>query len=370
VTKYLRGGKQVGTSFFMLHRDHLGSIQAVTDSTGAEVRRQKHKPYGDQHTATGSHFESRGWIGEREEETELAYLNARYYDPEIGRFVSPDPLRHRGQGLNRYSYSVNSPVSFSDPSGLTPCVTIFLGANIKLEDTGHEIGFFVICGQEGLEVRDDPPRPGPGQSGVPGSNRIQHPTGGPRPQSPRADRQDRAETGCGLLNKGPCPEVTTSSDDPTDDPTDDDPIPEGSDKPLDDHKEESVTIDEFVDHYDGKTHDEIAFEKGDNSIASAGGPVDEFRYVEDPKNPNQVIDMRHFLVIGFWNSFTHTTIPGDYAEYTQSISGNPSTRGSAYHPQDLLSNQRGAQFFRSSHFNPYMPNMFARQIRHFLRSRP
>ena len=49
-----------------------------------EVRRQDHKPFGDQHYAWGAHVESKGWIGEREEETELVYLNARYYDQEIG----------------------------------------------------------------------------------------------------------------------------------------------------------------------------------------------------------------------------------------------------------------------------------------------
>lgn len=40
VTKYLIGGKQVGTEFFVLHRDHLNSIQSVTDALGVEVRRQ------------------------------------------------------------------------------------------------------------------------------------------------------------------------------------------------------------------------------------------------------------------------------------------------------------------------------------------
>jgi RHS repeat-associated protein len=118
VTKYLAGGKQVGTDFFIHHRDHLGSIQAISDATGAEVRRQDHKPFGDQHYAWGSHLESKGWIGEREEETELVHLNARYYDPEIGRFIAPDPIVRPGQGLNRYSYSWNNPINFFDPSGL------------------------------------------------------------------------------------------------------------------------------------------------------------------------------------------------------------------------------------------------------------
>jgi RHS repeat-associated protein len=118
VTKYLRGGKKVGAAYFVHHRDHLGSIQAVTDSAGNEVRRQKHKPFGDQHSVSGSHLESKGWIGEREEETELLYFNARYYDPEIGRFTAPDLFFNPGQNLNRYSYSINNPANLSDPSGL------------------------------------------------------------------------------------------------------------------------------------------------------------------------------------------------------------------------------------------------------------
>jgi hypothetical protein len=52
---------------------------------------------------------------------ELVYLNARYYDPEIGRFVSPDPLAQLGQKLNRYTYSRNNPINFLDPTGLQDC---------------------------------------------------------------------------------------------------------------------------------------------------------------------------------------------------------------------------------------------------------
>ncbi|MGH9318471.1 MAG: RHS repeat domain-containing protein, partial [Vicinamibacteria bacterium] len=121
ITKYLQGGKKVGAQFFIHHRDHLGSIQSVTNSSGVEVRGQKHKPFGDQFGVTGSHVERKGWIGEREEETELVYLNARYYDPEIGRFVSPDPIVVKGQLLNRYTYSANNPINFLDPTGLLNC---------------------------------------------------------------------------------------------------------------------------------------------------------------------------------------------------------------------------------------------------------
>ncbi len=99
-------------------RDGRGpKSESITDAT-AEVLHKKYKPFGDTHSTTGTHSDLRGWIGEREEETELVYLNARYHDPEIGRFISPDPFAALGQGLNRFSYSFNNPINFSDPSGL------------------------------------------------------------------------------------------------------------------------------------------------------------------------------------------------------------------------------------------------------------
>ncbi len=191
VTKYLAGGKQVGTSFFIHHRDHLGSIQAVTNSSGAEVRRQKHKPFGDQHYVSGSHAESKGWIGEREEETEFVYLNARYHDPEIGRFISADPFVQAGQGLNRYSYSVNSPITLSDPSGLVPtCFTYTRPPthNDKSEfitDVSYPTTY-QVC-------------PFPENRGAPDFD--------PSDPRGRGDREKRPETGCGKLGRAPCPEV-------------------------------------------------------------------------------------------------------------------------------------------------------------------
>jgi RHS repeat-associated protein len=66
------------------------------------------------------HREEKGYIGENQDaETGLLYLHARYYDPAIGRFVSPDwwdPNRP-GVGTNRYAYSDNDPVNKSDPNG-------------------------------------------------------------------------------------------------------------------------------------------------------------------------------------------------------------------------------------------------------------
>ena len=53
----------------------------------------------------------------------LVHMNGRVYDPEIGRFLSADPyvtLPYDGQGLNRYAYTLNNPLAFTDPSGFDP----------------------------------------------------------------------------------------------------------------------------------------------------------------------------------------------------------------------------------------------------------
>ncbi|WP_312408643.1 RHS repeat-associated core domain-containing protein, partial [Rhizobium sp.] len=62
----------------------------------------------------------KGYIGERfDAETGLMYLNARYYDPAFGRFISPDDWDPtlEGVGTNRYAYAGNDPVNKSDPNG-------------------------------------------------------------------------------------------------------------------------------------------------------------------------------------------------------------------------------------------------------------
>ncbi len=65
-------------------------------------------------------IDDRGYIGERfDAETGLLYLNARYYDPVLGRFLSPDTFDPtcRGWGRTRYAYAGNDPVNKSDPGG-------------------------------------------------------------------------------------------------------------------------------------------------------------------------------------------------------------------------------------------------------------
>jgi|GEM_PF-6661493 len=70
-----------------------------------------------------------GFAGHRyDSSTGLIYMGARYYDPKLGRFISPDPTvpePGNPQSLNRYSYVENNPVTFIDPYGLEKVIIVY-----------------------------------------------------------------------------------------------------------------------------------------------------------------------------------------------------------------------------------------------------
>ncbi|MGO4389676.1 RHS repeat domain-containing protein, partial [Microvirga sp. 2YAF29] len=103
----------------VLHKDHLGSVRLMTNALQVVRREAAYDPFGETNAASGE-AESKGYIGERrDDETGLLYLNARYYDPVLGRFISPDSLDPilPEVGTNRYAYSANNPVNLRDPTG-------------------------------------------------------------------------------------------------------------------------------------------------------------------------------------------------------------------------------------------------------------
>ncbi len=99
--------------------DHLGSTQQVLDASRNPVFSAEYEPFGKAYNVTGS--EAFQYTGEKNDDpTGLVYLRARQYDPEIGRFVSADPLLgqlHWPQTLNRYAYVANNPLRYTDPTG-------------------------------------------------------------------------------------------------------------------------------------------------------------------------------------------------------------------------------------------------------------
>ena len=101
--------------------NHLGSTSLATTATGGEVGRQWYYPYGDQRHATGSLPTDYRFTGQRIESTIGLYdYGARFYDPLLGRFVSADsvvPEPGNPQALNRFSYVLNNPLRYVDPTG-------------------------------------------------------------------------------------------------------------------------------------------------------------------------------------------------------------------------------------------------------------
>ena len=100
------------------HTDALGSLVAVTNEVGAVIERNNYEPYGAIVGKPG--YSGVGYIGHvMDGATELTYMQQRYYDQSIGRFLSVDPIaaRQKGDNFNRYAYAFNNPYTFTDPDG-------------------------------------------------------------------------------------------------------------------------------------------------------------------------------------------------------------------------------------------------------------
>lgn len=105
------------TSTTSLHfiQDHLGSTRALTDGSGNVVQQQQYDSFGN---SSGSSLTRYGYTGrERDPDTGLLYYRARWYDAQVGRFITEDPIGFQG-GDNFYAYAQNNPLRWRDPLGL------------------------------------------------------------------------------------------------------------------------------------------------------------------------------------------------------------------------------------------------------------
>ncbi len=112
--------------------DHLGSPRILTDENGSTISRRDFHPFGEE-IATTERTAAHGYqpddvrqkftTYERDDETGLDFAEARTYANRLGRFTTVDPLRESArpddpQTWNRFSYSYNNPMRFTDPSGM------------------------------------------------------------------------------------------------------------------------------------------------------------------------------------------------------------------------------------------------------------
>jgi len=128
VTKYHYAGtqriamRQNGDLFFITG-DHLGSTSLVTDSNGAVISEVKYKAWGETHYSSGTEQTKYTYTGQYSYVGDfgLQYYNARWYDDSLGRFAQADTIVPSGsQGLDRYAYTFNNPIRYTDPSGHIP----------------------------------------------------------------------------------------------------------------------------------------------------------------------------------------------------------------------------------------------------------
>ena len=112
-----------------LHKDHLGSTDVITDESGNIVEHMSFEAFGSRRNVdwntTGNGIAAlevhHGFTGhEHLDEVGIIHMNGRLYDPQLGRFLSPDvqvQYPENSQSFNRYSYVHNNPLSYTDPSG-------------------------------------------------------------------------------------------------------------------------------------------------------------------------------------------------------------------------------------------------------------
>jgi len=102
-----------GVSYFLT--DHLNSTARLTNSGGDIVETLEYDSFGNGPGGTRARY---GFTGrERDVDTGMSYYRARFYDPQLGRFSSEDPIQFKG-GINFYGYTLNNPVNYTDSSGL------------------------------------------------------------------------------------------------------------------------------------------------------------------------------------------------------------------------------------------------------------
>jgi RHS repeat-associated protein len=130
-----------------VHRDRLGSVMTITDTSDVVIDAKSYDPFGKPRKST---FEAvtpptltgvallggwgqasydlvtnRGFTDhEHLDDAQLIHMNGRVYDYNLGRFLSVDPFIQspgNSQSMNPYSYIMNNPLSGTDPSGYASC---------------------------------------------------------------------------------------------------------------------------------------------------------------------------------------------------------------------------------------------------------
>src|SRR3989339_701020 len=125
-------GNGSATSTHYVHTDHLSGSNVITDESGEKEQLTDYYPFGEIRLNESVNFnQTKKFTGhEHDDESDLEYMLARYYDAGIGRFLGEDPVfmvigvdertdrvLADPQLLNSYSYTRNNPIKYVDPNG-------------------------------------------------------------------------------------------------------------------------------------------------------------------------------------------------------------------------------------------------------------
>ena len=130
--------KDSSSSTSFIHTDILGSTTAQSNNSGTLINnsRRHYKPFGDTYETASNEI---GYAGHKfDSELGLSYMQARYYDPVIGRFYSNDPVgwtpKNPVMSFNRYLYVNNNPYKYTDPNGefLNFAIGAIVGAAVEI----------------------------------------------------------------------------------------------------------------------------------------------------------------------------------------------------------------------------------------------
>jgi RHS repeat-associated protein len=126
---YYAGGQRVAmrqgsSTLYYLLTDHLGSTAITATSAGGFYTELRYYPWGGTRYASGTTPTSFRYTGQREAEVGLYYYGSRFYDAQLGRFVSPDtiiPNPRHPLSFDRFAYVQNNPIKYTDPTGHWSC---------------------------------------------------------------------------------------------------------------------------------------------------------------------------------------------------------------------------------------------------------
>lgn len=135
--------------------DLQGSVLAQAGAGGQISDRRSYTPHG---LSSLPPSDLAGYAGRELDETGLYYYRARYYHPELGRFVSEDPLGYQAGDANLYAYAFGDPVNYTDPTGMQAAAGIWVCAAVSgwaLVETGKWLADWNELNENGPEPLTD-----------------------------------------------------------------------------------------------------------------------------------------------------------------------------------------------------------------------